>query len=78
MGGIERHIVNLIDHIAGLQSGLRGRAAHSYTRHINAPLNRQAICGGDIRRDGLVTDSKIRMRYISFLDDLLLRRLARC
>ena len=70
MGGIERHIVNLADHIARLQSGLRGGAAHCHTRHINAPLNWQAICGGDIRRDGLVTDSKIRMRYISFLDDL--------
>ena len=70
MGGVERHIVNLIDHIAGLQSGLRGRTARRHTRHIHAPLNRQAICGGDIRRDGLVTDSKIRMRYISFLDNL--------
>ncbi len=70
MGGVERHIVNLIDHIAGLQSSLRGRAARRHTRHINAPLNRQAIGGGDIRRNGLVTDSKIRMRYISFLDDL--------
>src|SRR5271157_57762 len=70
MGGVERHIVNLIDHIAGLQSSLCGRAARSHLGHINAPSDRQAICGGDIRRDGLVTDSKIRMRYITFLNDL--------
>ena len=70
MGGIERHVVNLIDHIAGLQARLRGGAARRHLGHIHAPLNRQAICGGDIRRNGLVTNSKIRMRHISFLNDL--------